>query len=101
MENFQPTHAIRFATGEVLKVQLVDGVAYTREEWDSGNRSDWTINDDNEWVFQGRVTEQPFAIELNVHIEEIKAGDELDLTAPNKKCYLVNNDGERKYVVRR
>lgn len=48
---------------------------------------------------------QPKAIETDpeaeVHIEEIAPGSELDLTAHEKKCYLVNNDGLRQYVVRK
>lgn len=52
---FSPTHAITFANGDVLKVQLVDGVAYTREEWNSYSHADWTVSDEGEWLFQGRA----------------------------------------------
>jgi hypothetical protein len=34
---------------------LCDGVAYTREEWDSETLADWSVDDDGAWLFQGRA----------------------------------------------
>lgn len=37
----------------------------------------------------------------SVHVEEVALGDELDLHAGRKRCYLVNDDGVRQFAVRK
>lgn len=51
---FLPTHIIRTADGTETPVKLVDGVAYTQDEWDSGSTADWEMVD-GQWLFQGQV----------------------------------------------
>jgi len=67
---FRPTHRIvlehRDGTRKVILVQLVDGVAYTKAEWDSETRADWECvwNEEqqvSEWLFQGEVPSFCFA----------------------------------------
>ena len=55
---FLPTHIIRTSQhdGNVTEVpvKLVDGVAYTEDEWNTGSPADWEVVD-GEWLFQGQV----------------------------------------------
>ena len=57
---FKPTHRITIRHNNGVETQclvmLVDGVAYTRAEWDAYDSADWTRNDAGEWLFQGRAT---------------------------------------------
>jgi hypothetical protein len=54
---FQPTHVITLDSGEQIEVELVDGAAYTRAEWESTTAADYECSDGGEWTFQG----DPFA----------------------------------------
>jgi len=57
MPSFKPTHIIRIThegSTEEVPVMLVDGVAYTEGEWDSGTAADWEVVD-GEWLFQGQA----------------------------------------------
>lgn len=63
---FNPTHIIKLAdktSGHELDdipVQLCDdGVAYTKQEWESSVHADWERTDDGDWLFQGRATPNP------------------------------------------
>lgn len=49
---FQATHVIQTATRRWY-VRNVDGVLYTRAEWDSADNADWTLDEDGEPLFQG------------------------------------------------
>ena len=64
MTNFLPTHEITLTDrtdGErhTIEVCLVDGAAYTREEWEAGVKADWTCDNPKgsyygvDWNFQG------------------------------------------------
>ena len=61
---FQPSHRITLRSGEVEEVMLVDGAAYTREEWESETVADYERDENGAWTFQG----EPFACT----VEEIK-----------------------------
>ena len=52
--SFEPTHVITLASGDSFPVQLVDGVAYTLAEWESGAGADYERDDDGYWLCQGR-----------------------------------------------
>lgn len=58
-ENWRATHVITLSDDsgpvEVILVQLVDGAAYTREEWEASATADWTRDDDGSWRWQDRV----------------------------------------------
>jgi len=54
---FQPSHRITLRSGEVEEVMLVDGAAYTADEWESETMADYECDDDGRWTFQG----EPFA----------------------------------------
>jgi hypothetical protein len=58
--DFIPTHEISFTAANGSKmitvVHLDDGRAYTREEWDAAESSDWTVSDGGEWLCQGHAT---------------------------------------------
>ena len=60
--DFRPTHIITLTgpdNGEEpveIPVQLVDGAAYTHEEWDASSNADWERTDEGKWLFQGRVS---------------------------------------------
>lgn len=54
---FQPSHRITLRSGEVEEVMLVDGAAYTREEWESETVADYERDENGDWTFQG----EPFA----------------------------------------
>jgi hypothetical protein len=63
--DFRPTHEIVIDTGihlagpssptrtETIAVQLVDGAAYTKEEWAAESRADWEIDPAGILTFQG------------------------------------------------
>ena len=55
----EATHQITIETGrmrnrKVIEVRLVDGVAYTQQEWESESPADWEVVD-GEWLFQGSM----------------------------------------------
>jgi hypothetical protein len=60
MATWTPTHEVKWtpAAGraQTWKVMLVDGVAYTREEWDGADNADLELTDEGEWRFQGQAT---------------------------------------------
>lgn len=60
MEKFVPTHAITIThvDGSVSTdlVLLIDGAAYTQQEWEGETSPDWEVSDEGEWFFQGRCT---------------------------------------------
>jgi hypothetical protein len=51
---FRATHQIT-TKDETIPVLLVDGVAYTRDEWDADARADWEFTHDTGLLFQGQV----------------------------------------------
>lgn len=57
---FRPTHDIhithRDGSHTIVRVRLVDGVAYTLDEWEAESLADWERQDDGTWTFQGRAT---------------------------------------------
>ena len=57
---FIATHEITFTpangAARTFAVALVDGAAYTREEWENETSADWECTDDGEWLCQGQVT---------------------------------------------
>lgn len=58
MEKFKATHKITVTSAtrtDVEEVMLVDGVGYTRDEWENQVQADWTVYK-GEWRFQGRVS---------------------------------------------
>jgi hypothetical protein len=55
MSDFTPTHKITLADGTTELVQLVDGSAYTRAEWDSASAADYERQEDGSWTFQGEA----------------------------------------------
>lgn len=62
--DFVPTHEItledeRDGTREAFDVSLVDGAAYTREEWAATAKADWGRDDKGHWSFQGDTTPAP------------------------------------------
>lgn len=53
---FRPSHRITLNSGEIEEVMLVDGAAYTKEEWESETVADYERNCDGPWpvwTFQG------------------------------------------------
>ncbi len=61
MEAFTPTHVITL-NGREIPVLVDDGAAYTKAEWDAESKADWTVNNDGEFVFQGRVPTGVYSI---------------------------------------
>ncbi len=59
---FKATHEINLTNkrdGErkpSIYVQLVDGCAYTEQEWANTSHADWEHSDETGWTFQGRTT---------------------------------------------
>lgn len=51
---FAATHIVRHS-GQFWDVMLVDGAAYTQAEWDSESQADYEVNDQCEWLFQGKA----------------------------------------------
>jgi len=54
---FRPTHTIEITTrGSTrhIPVQLVDGSAYTADEWETETAADWEVVE-GAWLFQGGV----------------------------------------------
>ena len=60
MEKFVPTHEIVIThdNGSISTelVHLLDGAAYTQQEWEGQTSPDWEVNENGEWLFQGRCT---------------------------------------------
>lgn len=60
MTPFKPTHEITFTpdygTPQVYRVMLVDGAAYSREEWDASASAAWERDDSGRWTCQGKAT---------------------------------------------
>lgn len=58
MAAWHATHEITVTdcTGRRLRtrVMLLDGAAYTREEWRTETSADWEVSDDGAWKFRGR-----------------------------------------------
>lgn len=75
VSDFEPTHEItltdrRDHTRRTFPVQLVDGAAYTREEWDADTAASWEY-DGNQWTFQGEATP---AVYLSVSVRKLGLG---------------------------
>ena len=64
-QKFQPSHRLTLRSGEVEEVKLVDGAAYTREEWESETVADYERDESGAWTFQG----EPF----NCTVREIES----------------------------
>lgn len=69
MDQFKPTHdiTVRYADGDLehCPVMLVDGAAYTSQEWAWCEQADWERSDDGVWTFQGRAVPDG-ALEVSV-----------------------------------
>lgn len=52
---FCPSHRITLRSGEVEVVMLVDGAAYTAEEWATNSMADYECDEDGRWTFQGEA----------------------------------------------
>jgi hypothetical protein len=50
---FEPTHEITIS-GRRVQVMLVDGAAYTADEWENSLPADVERQDDGSWTFQGQ-----------------------------------------------
>ena len=59
MAQWTPTHKITFrpvqGDPEETIVALVEGVAYTIEEWEAESSADWERAEDGSWLFQGQA----------------------------------------------
>ncbi len=58
MTPWTPSHVITLCSGtrrQTILVALVDGTAYTREEWAAESRADWERDSAGAWTFQGRA----------------------------------------------
>jgi hypothetical protein len=68
---FRPTHTIVLESQdgyrEEIPVRLVDGAAYTREEWDAEVPADWTYDEERGWLFLGEPCPTVFS---NVQVIE-------------------------------
>jgi hypothetical protein len=62
--SFQPSHRITLVSGEVEEVMLVDGAAFTSEEWESETMADYERSEGGAWTFQGEA--------FSCTVEEIK-----------------------------
>lgn len=88
---FAPTHEIT-AFDRSFPVQLLDGVAYTKEEWDADASGDWEVVD-GEWLFQGRaITCSVRAIDPRHGGEAMARKQIVDGAAYNR------SDGRRWYI---
>jgi hypothetical protein len=54
MISYRPTHRITLGTGVAFDVMVMDGAAYTREEWRSETAADYEYDGEGIWLFQGR-----------------------------------------------
>lgn len=56
---FRATHRIteRHPDGRrrCYRVCLVDGVAYTKEEWEGVGHADWTLDEEGIWLWRGQA----------------------------------------------
>lgn len=73
--DFCPTHKITTSTGEV-EVQLVDGAAYTAEEWESETAADYERDEAGNWTFQGAA----FAGAVRPISYEVRMADSVENT---------------------
>jgi hypothetical protein len=58
MNPFIPTHVLILAKHNSLEevfVMLVDGAAYTLEEWSADSSADWECTEEGDWSFKGRT----------------------------------------------
>lgn len=64
---FKATHAIVIErdTVDVIPVQLVDDVCYTKGEWDSGSQPNWEISE-GILLFQGRAVDGTSVVKVQV-----------------------------------
>lgn len=86
---FRATHRITLDSGETQEVMLDDGRAYTREEWDAADASDYERTEDGSWLFQG----QPF----NGTVREMTDADNVvccSVTREGNTWYVFSDDGE-------
>lgn len=74
MNDFTPTHRIivtRPGCGTVItEVCLVDGAAYTKAEWEDGERASWKRHDDGTWTIDGYSSPAPGA---SVRVETVNS----------------------------
>lgn len=79
---FCATHEITFTpangTPRATLVALIDGAAYTREEWGSESAADWVRTDDGRWLFQGQAT--PGGANGDVSVRVLAEYDGADIT---------------------
>lgn len=73
MNPFIPTHKITFTPSvgkpQTTEVMLLDGVAYTRTEWDAYEKADWTV-ENGEWECLGQTT--PGGQNGTVRVERVR-----------------------------
>jgi hypothetical protein len=96
---FMSTHTI-FLEGELgreeIPVRLVDGAAYTREEWSAEVPADWTYDEEHGWRFHGDPCPPGFN---NVQVIEGDLGDypcstRLALWVIERRCCLDTDQGD-------
>lgn len=75
-KRFAPTHEITLTdkrTGErrSFPVALVDGLAYTRQQWEADEKAEWKFHPVDGWVFWGKPSP---AYHLEVSVKKLKPG---------------------------
>jgi hypothetical protein len=73
-DKWKATHKIIFTPKDnqkkqVTLVMLYDGVAYTKDEFDTGSQADWSYSKEDGWRWQGQST--PGGENGSVKIEKI------------------------------
>ena len=100
-DEFTPTHIITLTDNSrepvEIPVKLVDGAAYTREEWDADGNADWERTDEGEWLFLGRVSPRP-GVEVTVRVAQQARIVELGNGLPEIGDHVLGGD-EEVYVV--
>jgi hypothetical protein len=81
---------------EEIPVRLVDGAAYTEEEWLHEAHADWTYDEEHGWRFQGDPCPPGFD---SVQVIEGDLGDyhcsaRLALWVIERRCYLDTDQGD-------
>jgi hypothetical protein len=74
MNDFIPTHEITLTDKythqrETIEVMLVDGSAYTEDEWDAAVPAAWMRDDAGSWWFHDEVTPD---VRMTVSVRKIK-----------------------------
>lgn len=114
-QEFQPTHRITLESGATVEVMLVDGAAYTREEWDAEVPADWERDGAGGWTFQGRLfagrveavdSRRPILGGMLVAmtadaIVRWNAGETTDRDLRESRLWKANDDGTGEWITLR